>query len=192
MKRLTIAALLCLAMVGCSPVKHIETDAVRKLQAQVQTLKDENAHLKTLSGKVQTIVENHTVTEVVKDTTSMLNWYKFIGIMAMGLGAAAIAGAAALASNLILKAVSPILRVAGYMLLALGGTFFVVSLTTQLALGWLPYFLFAAMAMTFVGATVYIIRHVNWSKEEKAAVQAVVNGEPDAAQHPIIQAIVKN
>ena len=62
-----------------------------------------------------------------------------------------------------------ILKGIGVGVAAIGGTFFCLSLGTQIALPWLPYFLFAALCVAFIMAFVYAARHIDWTPDDKPA-----------------------
>ncbi len=129
-------------------------------------------------------IKNVEVVKIIKDTSDQMAWFKFIGILLMGLGVGAVC------MSFVWPFVSIMLKGAGAGLVGIGSTFFIVSLGTQIVLPWLPYFLFFALVALFVGVAVYVIRRVDWTPDEIDAVKKLNSDEPGADQHPIIKDIL--
>lgn len=117
--------------------------------------------------KIKEVVVTEHVKEVVKDTTSLLNWFKVIGMGLMGLS---------IGFYVIARSLFGGVAVIGLGGFATGATFFGMSLSTQIALGWAPYFLFAWLVIGSLMALVWILKNVNWTPDEKEAVDDIRNG----------------
>jgi hypothetical protein len=184
--RFILACIMAIAlcfMQGCDkPLRFADTKA---LHEQLENLRKENEELKKKPSLTQKVIETKEVIKVVEDTTKMMNWFKFIGVVLLG------AGAALYAAGFYWTVVKFLLQGLGAGAAACGGTFFAISLTTQLAIGWLPYFLFIALCLVFIGAIVWLARKVDWTPDEKNAVVDLVEGKPDAVHNPIVQDVLK-
>ena len=142
---------------------------------QIAELQQKLAEANAISAKapkeivVETIKEvivTEHVKEVIKDTSSLLNWFKVIGMGLMGLS---------IGFYVIARSLFGGVAVIGLGGFATGATFFGMSLSTQIALGWAPYFLFAWLVIGSLMALVYILKHVNWTPDEKEAIDDIRN-----------------
>lgn len=166
-KLLTILFLsfLCLIPTGCGETRKVVKELKRP---PIET----------------NLINNKEVVKIIKDTSDQMAWFKFIGILLMGLGVGAVC------MSFVWPFVSVLLKGAGAGLVGIGSTFFIVSLGTQIVLPWLPYFLFFALVALFAGVAVYVIRRVDWTPDEIDAVKKLNADEPNADQHPIIKEIL--
>ena len=116
--------------------------------------------------KIKEVIVTEHVKEVIKDTSSLLNWFKVIGMGLMGLS---------IGFYVIARSLFGGVAVIGLGGFATGATFFGMSLSTQIALGWAPYFLFAWLVIGSLMALVYLLKHVNWTPDEKEAIDDIRN-----------------
>ncbi len=69
------------------------------------------------------------------------------------------------------------------------GSLFAMSLTTQFALPYLGYFVLAALVLFFIGGTILAVRNINWSKDEKKAVNDLAKGERSPEAMKLLAAV---
>lgn len=175
-----IALLLAILLFpGCYGVKARQqiVELEQKL-AEVQAAKPKEV----IKEKIKEVIVTEQVKEVVQDTTSLLNWFKVIGMGLMGLS---------IGFYVIARTMFGGVAVIGLGGFATGATFFGISLSTQLALGWIPYFLFAWLVIGSLMALYYIVKHVNWTPDEKEAVLDIKNGRDTELARKLLADIAK-
>lgn len=158
---LLVIVLLC----GCSGPGAMARQQIADLEAKLAAAQSQKQTVYV--DKIKEIVKTEEVERVIKDNSDLMVWFKVIGMALMGLGA----GFYVIARKLL-----PFAAVIGLGVIATGGAFFFISLSTQLAMGWYPYFLFTALCIGFLMGLIYVIRRIDWTPDEKEALQDIRDG----------------
>lgn len=178
-----IALLLALLLLpGCQGRNVKQQIAELQQQLAEANAKDAQTPKEIVVEKIKEVVVTQHVKEVVKDTTSLLNWFKVIGMGLMGLSIGFYVVARSLFGGV------AVIGLGGF---ATGLTFFGMSLSTQIALSWAPYFLFAWLVIGSLMALFYIVKHVNWTPDEKEALADIMQGRDTPLARKLLADIEK-